>query len=552
MTQLETASRAAYRASRTRIEDFLWWEKGIIYQIYPRSFCDSNGDGVGDLRGIASKLDYVKWLGADAIWLSPVYKSPFADFGYDVADYCAIDPLFGTMEDFEHLVEEMHRRDLRLIMDAVPNHSSDQHAWFQESRSSRDNPKRDWYIWADPAPGGGPPTNWLSNFGGSAWEFDEKTGQYYYHAFLKEQPDLNWRNPEIPDAWDDILRFWLEKGVDGFRFDVIWHIIKDDQLRDNPKNPSYNAAREPTYNSLDPVYTTDRPEVHDLVQRMRSVIESYGKARLFIGEIYLPVERLVSYYGPDANGTDMPYNFQLALLPWKSDEIMKAVDYYEDHLPVGAWPNWVLGNHDQPRIGSRVAPHQVRGAQLLLLTLRGTPTMYYGDELGMRDVAIKPDEVQDPFEKNEPGKGNGRDPQRTPMPWTNNEKGGFTTADRPWLPVGQNTECSVEDQKNDDASLLHMVRRLITFRRQHPALCVGDHSTLPCKEPVAAFARHFNDEHLYIVINFSDEPQSYPLPASGLRCVFTTAVDECLPIIQENRVQLRGGEGVVVKVTPGG
>lgn len=549
MTQLESP-RAASRAARSYPDEFHWWEKGVIYQIYPRSFCDGNGDGIGDLKGIASKLDYIKWLGADAIWLSPIYLSPMKDFGYDVADYRAIDPIFGTMEDFDDLIREIHRRDMRLIMDAVPNHTSDQHEWFKESRSSRDNPKRDWYIWHDPAPDGGPPNNWLSEFGGSAWEFDEKTGQYYYHAFLKEQPDLNWRNPEVREAWEGILRFWLDKGVDGFRVDVIWHLIKDDKFRDNPKNPSYNPDRQPTVNSLDPLYTTDRPEVHDIVQEMRAVIDSYEGERLFIGEIYLPVERLVAYYGPDANGTNMPYNFQLALLPWKSHEIMKAVDYYESHLPEGAWPNWVLGNHDQPRVGTRVKPHQLRGAQLLLLTLRGTPTMYYGDELGMKNVEIGREEVQDPFEINEPGKGHGRDPQRTPMPWNGEPNAGFTTADKPWLPLGDNTKFNVEQQMEDSNSMLNMVRRLLDFRRKHVALQVGDHQNLPCQEPIAAFGRHFNDEHFIIVINFSDEEQTYPLPASNPRCVFTTCVDACLPVIEGNVVQLRGGEGVIIRVSP--
>lgn len=549
-TQIQTQPRAtaAERAARQKVDQYFWWEKGIIYQIYPRSFQDSNGDGIGDLAGIASKLDYVKWLGADAIWLSPIYQSPMKDFGYDISDYCAIDPIFGTMDDFENLIAEMHARDLKLIMDAVPNHTSDQHAWFLESKSSRDNPRRDWYIWQDPAPGGGPPNNWLSMFGGPAWEFDEETGQYYYHAFLKEQPDLNWRNPEVREAWDNVFRFWLDKGVDGFRVDVVWHLIKDDKLRDNPKNPAYNPGREPTYNSLDPIYTTDRPEVHDVVQHIRSVIESYGQDKLFIGEIYLPVDRLVAYYGPDANGTNMPYNFQLALLPWQATEIMKAVDYYDATLPEGAWPNWVLGNHDQPRVASRVEPHQLRGAQLLLLTLRGTPTMYYGDELGMRDVPIPPDDVQDPFEKIEPGKGNGRDPERTPMPWEDTPTGGFTEGAKPWLPLGQNLACNVEKQKEDPGSLLNMVRSIIQLRREHPALMVGVMEPLPSKDPIAAYRRTYHEENLYIIINFSNSPQQYPLPVSESECVFSTMMDECLPILGQGNVDLRPGEGVVLRM----
>lgn len=537
-------------AQRGHIDDFLWWEKGIIYQIYPRSFADSNGDGVGDLQGITEKLDYVAWLGADAIWLSPVFCSPMKDFGYDISDYTAIDPIFGTLADFDRLIEKAHRIGLRVIIDLVPNHTSDQHRWFKESRSSRDNPKRDWYIWHDPKPDGSPPNNWLAMFGGSGWEWDEHTGQYYYHAFLKEQPDLNWRNPEVRAAMDDVIRFWLDRGVDGFRVDVLWHLVKDDQLRDNPPNPSYKPGREPQYNSLDPIYTTDRPEVHDLVQHLRRVIDEYGNDKLFIGEIYLPVDRLISYYGPAANGTNMPYNFQLALLPWCSDEIMKAVDYYESMLPPGAWPNWVLGNHDQKRIASKVQPHQVRGAQLLLLTLRGTPTMYYGDELGMRNVDIPADKVQDPFEKREPGIGNGRDPSRTPMIWNPSHNAGFTTSAAAWLPYGENVACAVETQKADPGSLLNMVHELISIRRSHPALSVGSHQPLPSKHPIAAFCRHFGDEYLYVLINFSDKPQTYALPDVHVECVFSTVSDCALPSAHPDHMPLRPGEGVILQLHP--
>src|SRR5688572_20762326 len=252
--------------------NYLWWQRGTVYQIYPRSFQDSNGDGVGDIPGIVSRLDYVRWLGVDAIWISPIFPSPMKDFGYDVADYTAIHPLFGTLEDFDHLLEEAHARELKVILDFVPNHSSDEHAWFRESRSSRDNPKRDWYIWRDPAPGGGPPNNWLSCFGGSGWELDPTTGQYYYHAFLPEQPDLNWRNPEVVQAMLDVLRFWLDRGVDGFRVDVIYHIVKDEQFRDNPANPDWREGQDP-FQRLVPAHTTDRPEVHDLIARMRRLFD---------------------------------------------------------------------------------------------------------------------------------------------------------------------------------------------------------------------------------------------------------------------------------------
>ncbi len=329
-----------------------WWQTAIIYQIYPRSFSDSNGDGVGDLSGITSRLDYLPELGVDAIWISPIFKSPMKDFGYDIADYQAIEPLFGSMADFDDLLASAHARGLRVILDFVPNHTSDQHPWFLASRSSKTDPKRDWYLWRDPAPDGGPPNNWLSEFGGSAWQFDEHTGQYYYHAFLAAQPDLNWRNPAVVEAMHDVLRFWLRKGVDGFRVDVIWLLIKDAEFRDNPPNPDYGPGKPP-HQKLIPLYTTDMPEVHQVIAGMRRVVDEF-QDRLLIGEIYLPIDRLVTYYGHDLDGAHLPFNFSLLNTAWDGQKIAKLVSDYEAALPHGGWPNWVLGNHDQPRIASRV------------------------------------------------------------------------------------------------------------------------------------------------------------------------------------------------------
>jgi alpha-glucosidase len=286
-----------------------WWQHGVIYQIYPRSFADSNGDGIGDIRGIISRLDYLHWLGVDAIWISPIYPSPMADFGYDVSDYMDIHPMFGTLDDFDVLLAAAHAEGIRVILDLVPNHTSDEHPWFIESRSSRDNPKRDWYIWKSPSADGGPPNNWLSTFGGSAWEFDPRTSQYYYHAYLKQQPDLNWRHPEVQAAMHQVLRFWLDRGVDGFRVDVIWHLIKDDQFRSNPPNPQFRPGEWP-YRQLLATYTTDRPEVHDIIGGMRRVLDEYGE-RLMIGEVYLPVDRLVTYYGAAGDGCHLPFNFKI-------------------------------------------------------------------------------------------------------------------------------------------------------------------------------------------------------------------------------------------------
>ncbi len=296
--------------------DELWWRHGIFYQIYPRSFQDSNADGVGDIRGIIDRLPYLQALGVDALWLSPIFPSPMADFGYDIADYTGVDPLFGSMEDFDVLVKATHAAGLKIILDLVPNHTSDRHPWFIESRRSRDDPKRDWYIWREPAAGGGPPNNWLSEFGGSAWQYDTASRQYYYHAFLAQQPDLNWRNPAVRHAIYDVMRFWLCKGVDGFRVDVIWHLVKDAQFRDNPPNPNFRDGRPP-HEKILPLHSTDQPEIHDVIAEMRRVVDEFD-ARVLIGEIYLPLERLVVYYGRDLSGAHLPFNFALLSAPWNA------------------------------------------------------------------------------------------------------------------------------------------------------------------------------------------------------------------------------------------
>jgi len=521
-----------------------WWKRGVIYQIYPRSFQDSNGDGIGDLKGIRQRLDYFAWLGVDALWISPIYTSPMADFGYDVSDYCGIDPLFGTLEDFDHLIEEVHAKGLKLILDFVPNHTSDQHPWFQESRSSRTNPKRDWYIWRDPGPDGGPPNNWISNFGGPAWEWDETTQQYYYHAFLREQPDLNWRNAEVRQAMYDALRFWLNRGVDGFRVDVIWHLIKDAEFRDNPPNFGYQPGQGEINRFLQ-VYSVDQPEVHEVVSEMRRVLEQYPE-RVLLGEIYLPLERLVAYYGQDLAGAHLPFNFQLIHAAWNAREIAALIDEYEDALPEGGWPNWVLGNHDQPRIGARVGPQQARVAAMLLLTLRGTPTMYYGDEIGIGKVEIPPEAVQDPWEKNEPGLGLGRDPQRTPMHWDGSVHGGFTNG-RPWLPLDPSfPSCHVEKLRNEPASILMLYRRLIELRRRHLALSVGRYEPVPAQGDILAYERQHAQERFLVALNLGPRPHTlvFPERTTGrvLLSTFLDSDDNALGA----QVDLRPDEGLVI------
>jgi alpha-glucosidase len=392
--------------------DAPWWQSAVIYQIYPRSFQDTNDDGVGDLRGIMQRLGYLAELGVDAIWISPIFPSPMADFGYDVSNYVDIDPLFGTLVDFDELLAVAHGHGIKALLDFVPNHTSDQHPWFVESRSSRDNLRRNWYLWRRPGPNGGVPNNWLSQFGGAAWKLDPLTGEYYYHAFLKQQPDLNWRNPQVRRAMYDAMRFWLRRGVDGFRVDVLWHLIKDDRFRDNPPNPNFAQGMSP-HEALLPLYTTDRPEMEEVLAEMRSVVDEFGD-RLLIGEIYLPIERLVKYYGRDLRGAHLPFNFSLLSTSWHARTIAKLIAEYEAALPPGGWPNWVLGNHDRPRIAGRVGRDQARIAAMLLLTLRGTPTIYFGDEIGMEQVAIPLERVRDPFQRNVPGLLVGRDGCRTP------------------------------------------------------------------------------------------------------------------------------------------
>jgi alpha-glucosidase len=468
-----------------------WWERGSIYEIYPRSFQDSDGDGVGDLPGVASRLPYVKTLGVDAIWLTPIYASPQADFGYDIADHTAIAPQFGTMDDVDALVARAHELGLKVLLDYVPNHTSDRHPWF------RDPAKRDWYYWRDR------PNNWRAAFGGSAWE---RVGDaYYLHTYLREQPDLNWRNPEVRAAMLDVLRFWIEHGVDGFRVDATRQLLKDPQWRDNPPNPHWDGVKE--YDSLLPVHSADLDEVQDVVAEIRSVIGD----RLMVAEVYAPIERLVRYYGTDGRGAQLPFNFHLITTPWEPEAIAALVERYEAALPADAWPNWVLGNHDRGRVASRVGVAQARVAAMLLLTLRGTPTLYYGDEIGMIDVPVHR------YDRD------GRDPQRTPMQWSRG--GGFTTGE-PWLPYGD-----LAVNVADDPPILRLHRALLALRRG----IAGPYRTLHAADGVLAYAR--GDRHV-VALNLTGEPR--PLPVTG-ELVLSTHLDD-------GADRLRADEGVVLRI----
>jgi alpha-glucosidase len=528
--------------------DAPWWQTGVIYQIYPRSFLDADGDGIGDLRGIATRLDHLTDLGVTALWICPIFKSPMADFGYDISDYTSIDPLFGTMEDFDALIKAAHERGLRVILDFVPNHTSDEHPWFRESRASRDNPKRSWYIWRDPTPSGAVPNNWLSEFGGSAWEFDESTGQYYYHAFLKRQPDLNWRNPAVQSAMHEVMRFWLRKGVDGFRVDVIWHLVKDDRYRDNPINPRFRPGTPPNHKLL-PIYTADRPEVQDVIGAMRRVIDEFSD-RVLIGEIYLPIERLMTYYGRDLSALHFPFNFSLIGARWQARSIAKLIDEYEEALPPGAWPNWVLGNHDRPRIASRVGPDQARVAAMLLLTLRGTPTIYYGDEIGMQQVPIPLDEIRDPLERNIPGQGLGRDGARTPLQWNSTKFAGFSTA-KPWLPVAANYEQqNVAEQRRDPGSIHQVYHRLIALRREQPALRHGTYRPMVANGDLLVYMREFERDRILVALNFGTEPATVALPVGSPagKLLASTFGDRGDQPVRES-LDVRGNEGAAIALS---
>ena len=546
-----------------------WWQTGVIYQVYPRSFQDTDGDGVGDLRGITARLDYLKGLGVDAVWISPIYPSPMADFGYDVSDYTGVDPLFGTMEDFDALLAGAHARGLRVILDFVPNHTSDQHPWFVESRSSRTSAKRDWYLWHDAAPAGDDwkpaqmrlPNNWMSNFGGPAWTWDEGTQQFYLHSFLKEQPDLNWRNAEVRAAMYAAMRFWLEKGVDGFRMDVLWLLIKDIYFQSNPPNPEYYDAEHDVKRAL-PVFNADQPETLEIVGEMRTLMAEYGptigdqgagSSRVLSGEIYLPLDRLVRYYGsgPQLSGANLPFNFALIQTQWTAVAVATTITTYEGLLPAGAWPNYVLGNHDQSRLASRIGKQQARAAAMLLLTLRGTPTMYYGDELGMVDVAIAPDQVRDPAEKNEPGKGRGRDPERSPMIWVNAANAGFTTPDAtPWLPLepGWETENAAEQAGRKD-SMLMLYRKLLALRRQHDTLHAGGIAEVVAEGSVLRYRRVGLEDgestDFQVMLNLGSEVATVKCAKGTV--VLTTLLDGEGSSV-EGTVTVEAGEGLLIAI----
>jgi alpha-glucosidase len=531
----------------------VWTESTIVYHIYVRSFGDSNNDGIGDLNGIIGKLNYLNddtdnSLGVDAIWLSPIYTSPQVDFGYDVSDYQNVDPIFGSLDDFKRLLFEAHQRGIKVMMDFVPNHTSDQHSWFLKSKSSKNNDKRDYYIWKDPKDGG-VPNNWLSVFGGSAWEFDEKTSQYYLHSFDKAQPDLNWRNPEVEKEMYEALRFWLRLGVDGFRVDAPEWMFKDPYFGDEEENPQFlSGADHDPYHALIHTKTYALPESFLILKKFVRVLEEFPN-KFMVSEIWSDMSQLLKMYRIVDKKHFSPFNFNFMTLPWKANIFKKFIDEYNGAVGTLYHPNYVLGNHDRPRVASRIGQDQARIAAMLTLSLRGLPYIYYGEEIGMENTLIPPDKIQDPFEKSSPGLGLGRDPQRTPMQWDNSKFAGFSKS-QPWLPVNENYfERNVKAQQQDDRSMLSLYRKLIDVRQNSLALQKGKYiSFTPDNEEVFVFLRILGKEMMLILLNYSNQEQKINLPFSKGVIVIDTQLKKTNKRISLTSLSLESNEGLIVKL----
>ena len=503
--------------------NFTWWKHGIVYQIYPRSFYDSSGDGIGDIPGIIQKLDYLSDLGIDAVWLSPVNTSPMHDFGYDICDYRGIDPIFGTNKDFEKLVKEAHKRNIRLIMDVALNHTSYLHPWFIEASSSKDNPKRDWYIWHD-GKKGKPPNNWRSTYLASAWEWHAATGQFYLHSFLKEQPDVNWRNVQLKEAMFGELRYWLDRGVDGFRLDVINWFVKDSRFRNNlfSINP---------FSDFNAKYSRNRPETHDVVKEMRNLINEYDECML-VGEVftYPPGDPSLSasYLGSGNDELHLSFDFSLMYRPWDAHKYYRALKHWYANIPESGWPCNVLSNHDQPRNYNKYnnadAEKRARVAAVLLLTLRGTPFMYYGEEIGMKNAIIPRAKIADPAGKKYWPFYPGRDCSRTPMQWSSQANAGFSTG-KLWLPVDMNyKKVNVENHLQDSYSLLNFYKKLIKLRKGKLSLTHGTWKVLSKGSTgVLAYLREYEKQTLCITLNFSGKSQSLSAGMQGQwKVIFST------------------------------
>ncbi|MEO1166365.1 MAG: alpha-amylase family glycosyl hydrolase [Chloroflexota bacterium] len=534
------------------MSDYKWWQRGVVYQIYPRSFNDSNGDGVGDLQGIIDKLDYLndgteQSLGIDAIWISPFYPSPMVDFGYDVADYTDVDPLFGDLETFDKLVEAAHAHNIKVIIDFVPNHTSDQHAWFKESRTSKDNPKRDWYIWRDPQPDGSPPNNWGSMFGGRAWTYDEATEQYYFHQFAPEQPDLNWRNPEVRAAMHNVLRFWMNRGVDGFRMDVVYVIWKHPDMPDQPLiEGAKGRTDDDRFVQQQQIYALNYEGIQDIMAEIRAVLDEQGA--IGIAELWMSVAERMEYY----QNFELPFNFDFIgeweRYQWDAEFFRSRIDTMEEALPQGAWGNYVLGNHDIQRMASRYGAERARVAAMLLLTLRGTPTLYNGDELGMQNGDISPEQIVDPQGKIL-GVAHTRDVTRTPLQWDDTTYAGFSEV-APWLPVSEDYKTrNVVTMREIPTSILTLYRRLIWYRKNHDSLAVGDYQSLPAPDDVYLYLRTHGDERHLIALNFGTDTHEITMPADGTLVMNTSLTRADETFAEHDKATLYADEGLLIRLT---
>jgi alpha-glucosidase len=517
-----------------------------MYQVYVRSFADSDDDGVGDLRGLLGRLDHLAWLGVDALWLSPTMPSPNADWGYDVADYRAVLPAYGGLDDLDEVIAAAGRVGIRVLLDLVPNHTSDHHAWFVDSRTSLDAPHRDWYVWADPKPDGAPPNNWVSTFGGPAWTLDPATGQYYLHNFLPEQPDLNWWRDAVNDAFDDILRFCWDRGMAGFRIDVCNMMIKDAELRDNPPATEDDPFVMQMFGQR-PVYNSDRPEVHDILRRWRAISRDYDPPRVLLGETNVEkLEVLASYYGSGEDELHLGFNFPFIESPFEAGALSRIVEETEAVLPAGAWPVWTGSNHDVSRLATRWCEgdeKKVRLALLMLLTLRGTPVLYQGDEIGLTDGVLTKEQVLDPVGLRFWPYYAGRDPERTPMPWDRSTNAGFTSAGvTPWLPMAD-PPMNVAEQRADPDSPLHLVRDVIALRRRSPDLLSGDYRSPPVRDEVWTWRR---GGATLVALNLSPEPRELSVdgPSPHTVALSTRRAGEG-PVV-DGKVALDPWEGVVV------